>query len=87
MAGINEVVLDSGQFDSEMDWARSLLTKHRAEITLEFRELLVVALEPGVEFTYTPDAVASGAVWRIVVRSKLSPQLVALLSTLGAGQV
>ena len=86
MTGINKLVPDSQQLDSELAWAESLLAKHQAGFTPEFRESLLLALEPGVEFTYTPDAVALDAVWRIVVRSKLPHQFVTLLSTLGADE-
>ena len=87
MTSANVFVFDLEPFDGEIAWARSLLTKHQAKITPEFRELLLSASEHGVEHFYVPEVVASEATGRIIVRSQLPPQFVALLSTLGTGEV
>ena len=84
---MTEVILDSQELDRELDWARALLTKHRAKITQEFYAALVFALDPSPQITRAPEITTFGATGRVIYKSQLPPQFVTLLSTLGTDEV
>ena len=75
---------DYQPLDDEVAWARALFAKHSAEVTPEFVESLIEALEPRGDELRVKEVPAPRAP-KLVFYHKLPRRFVELLSTLGTG--